>query len=79
MNGPTTAAPSGLSVPHSRERARERMELTVAAITGLCAAEKVRGHYSVDPVLIARRAVRIADAALFELQRPQGGTHEQTA
>jgi hypothetical protein len=55
-------------------QARLRIDLTLAAVQGLCAAAGDRWA-DASAERIAARAVRIADATAIELSRGEGATH----
>lgn len=59
-----------------RQRATDRMNLTKAALQGLCAAAGDRWS-DTSPERIARRAVHIADATLLALANVKEHTDER--
>jgi hypothetical protein len=75
------AVPLAVSPEHAaaaeramRDRARLRIELTLAAVEGLCAAAGARWA-DTDAERLAARAVRIADATEAALNRKEGHRH----
>lgn len=72
LHGSPEHAAAAESAMRERARLRIRIDLTLAAVQGLCAAD----HWAeATAERIAARAVRIADATEAELNRMEGRRH----